>query len=121
MFNNKIIGYIFITVFAILFLFIGKVFAADLSPMEKLGKNLFFDNISSPDWMSCATCHAPDTGWTGPVAGINQHGAVYRGAVPTRFGNRKPPSAAYATLSPVFHFDDNEGPTLIEKGIKYYL
>jgi cytochrome c peroxidase len=83
--------------------------ANDLTPKEKLGKNLFFDNISSPDWMSCAECHGPDMGWTGPTAGINKHGSVYRGAVPTRFGNRKPPSAAYATLSPVFHYDEIEG------------
>jgi cytochrome c peroxidase len=48
-------------------------------------------------------------GWTGPIPGINKHGAVYRGAIPTRFGNRKPPSAAYATLSPVFHYDEKEG------------
>ena len=83
--------------------------ANDLTRMEKLGKNLFFNKISSPDWMSCATCHNPEVGWTGPTAGINQLGAVYRGAMPTRFGNRKPPSAAYATLSPVFHFDVAEG------------
>ena len=82
---------------------------AELTPMEKLGKNLFFDKISSPDSMSCADCHAPDVGFTGPVGGINKHGAVYRGAVPQRFGNRKPPSAAYATLSPIFHFDAGEG------------
>ena len=80
-----------------------------LTPMEKLGKTLFFDKISSPDWMSCADCHSPDVGWTGPIPGINKTGAVYRGAVPTRFGNRKPPSAAYATLSPLFHFDEEEG------------
>jgi len=83
--------------------------AAGLNPEEELGKKLFFDKISSPDWMSCATCHGPDVGWTGPVPGINKHGAVYRGAVPTRFGNRKPPSSAYATLSPIFDFDDEEG------------
>jgi cytochrome c peroxidase len=83
-------------------------FTNDLSPREKLGKNLFFDKISSPDWMSCASCHGPDVGWTGPTPGINAHGAVYRGAIPTRFGNRKPPSAAYATLSPKFHFDEEE-------------
>jgi cytochrome c peroxidase len=80
----------------------------DLTPQEMLGKSLFFDKISNPDWMSCATCHAPESGWTGPVAGINQHGAVYRGAVPSRFGNRKPPSAAYATFSPIFHYDLTE-------------
>ncbi len=79
-----------------------------LEPMEKLGKALFFDNISSPDWMSCATCHAPETGWTGPSGGLNVHGAVYRGAIPTRFGNRKPPSVAYATQSPIFHYYDDD-------------
>jgi cytochrome c peroxidase len=80
-----------------------------LTPMEELGKELFFDKISDPPWMSCATCHDPDTGWTGPIAGVNAHGAVYRGAVPVRFGNRKPPSAAYATESPVFFYDADEG------------
>lgn len=83
--------------------------ASELTPNEMLGKSLFFDNIASPDWMSCATCHSPDVGWTGPVPGINLHGAVYRGAVPTRFGNRKPPSVAYATLSPIFQYDEFEG------------
>jgi cytochrome c peroxidase len=81
---------------------------AELTPMEQLGKHLFFDKISSPDSMSCADCHAPNVGFTGPVGGINKHGAVYRGAVPQRFGNRKPPSAAYATLSPIFHYDAGE-------------
>ena len=83
--------------------------ADDLSATEELGKAIFFDNISSPDWMSCAACHAPISGWTGPIPGINIKGAVYRGAIPTRFGNRKPPSAAYATLSPIFHYDEVEG------------
>ena len=77
-----------------------------LSDTEQLGKFLFFDKISEPDSMACATCHAPQAGFTGPIAGINKHGAVYRGAVPQRFGNRKPPSAAYATLSPNFRYDE---------------
>jgi cytochrome c peroxidase len=89
-------------------LFAGNTDVVTLTPVEKLGKNLFFDKLSSPDWMSCATCHSPDSGWTGPIPGINKHGAVYRGAVPTRFGNRKPPSAAYATFSPVFYYDEDE-------------
>jgi len=82
---------------------------SELTPIEELGKFLFFDKISSPDSMSCATCHAPQVGFTGPISGINKHGAVYRGAVPQRFGNRKPPTAAYATLSPIFHYDEDEG------------
>lgn len=107
--KDKVYCFVLISAFAMIFFSSGTVYANNLNPMEKLGKNLFFDNISEPDWMSCATCHGPDVGWTGPVAGINKHGAVYRGAVPTRFGNRKPPSAAYATLSPVFHYNEDEG------------
>jgi cytochrome c peroxidase len=80
-----------------------------LSPKEQLGKMIYFDKISEPGSMACANCHAPRVGFTGPVAGINAHGAVYRGAVPQRFGNRKPPSAAYATFAPIFFFDEEEG------------
>jgi cytochrome c peroxidase len=87
----------------------GTAGAAKLTQGERLGKELLFANISDPPWMPCVECHGPEVGFTGPVAGINQHGAVYRGAVPTRFGNRKPPSAAYATTSPIFHFDETEG------------
>ena len=80
-----------------------------LNPTEQLGKHIFFDKISSPGSMSCADCHAPSVGFTGPFGGINLKGSVYRGAVPQRFGNRKPPSAAYATQSPVLHYDEAEG------------
>jgi cytochrome c peroxidase len=97
---------------AVLFLAAGATVmgqSSDLSPMEQLGKMLFFDKISEPKSMSCADCHAPSTGFTGPIPGINLDGAVYRGAVPMRFGNRKPPAASYATFSPIFHFDSGEG------------
>jgi cytochrome c peroxidase len=82
--------------------------ANDLTPKEQLGKDLFFDKISDPGSISCASCHAPSTGFTGPNPGINSTGAVYPGAVPQRHGNRKPPSASYATLSPNFHYDAGE-------------
>jgi cytochrome c peroxidase len=98
---------IFFTV--LLVAFTGTTVAfAELSPIEELGKELFFDKLSSPDSMSCSDCHAPSVGFTGPNPGINKRGSVMRGAVPQRFGNRKPPSAAYATVSPVFHYDDEE-------------
>ncbi len=94
--------------FSLLLIGVSPAAAQGLTTLEQLGKNLFFDKISQPARnMSCATCHGPDVGWTGPVAGVNLHGAVYRGAVPTRFGNRKPPSSAYATFSPVFYFDED--------------
>jgi cytochrome c peroxidase len=83
---------------------------SNLSPMEQLGKAIFFEKISSPaSNMACADCHSPATGYTGPIAGVNLKGAVYRGAEPLRFGNRKPPSSAYATFSPVFYFDEEAG------------
>jgi len=76
-----------------------------LSDKEMLGKKIFFDNISSPKTISCATCHDPEYGFTGPDVGRNLRSGIYSGSIETRFGNRKPPSAAYATFSPVFHFD----------------
>lgn len=76
---------------------------------ERLGKLLFFDTrLSTPPGQSCAACHMPEAGWTGPDSKINAAGAVYPGAVHTRFGNRKPPSAAYAAASPVLHYDKEE-------------
>jgi cytochrome c peroxidase len=77
-----------------------------LSPKEQLGKNLLFDtNLSTPTGQACAACHGPEVGYTGPDAAINAAGAVYEGAVTGRFGNRKPPSAAYAGDSPILRFD----------------
>jgi cytochrome c peroxidase len=77
----------------------------DLSPTEEVGKSIFFDtNLSINKNQACAVCHGPSAGWTGPTASINEHGAVYEGSITGRFGNRKPPSAAYATPSPILHF-----------------
>lgn len=76
-----------------------------LTAIEQLGKSIFFDKISVPNSMSCADCHAPRVGFTGPISGFNMHGSVYRGADAQKFGNRKPPTAAYASFSPVLHFD----------------
>lgn len=76
--------------------------AATLSPHEQLGKEIFFDaNLSLNANQACAACHAPESGWTGTSSALNAHGAVYEGSVAGRFGNRKPPSAAYATQSPI--------------------
>lgn len=72
-----------------------------LSPIEQLGKQLFFDKISDPGRMSCSTCHEPRVGWTVPVPGINQRGAVFPGSVPQRSGGRKPPTVAYVSFSPL--------------------
>ena len=81
---------------------------SSLTPIERLGKELFFDPISDPPGMSCASCHAPEVGWSGPDAQLNLGGAVYPGAVSQRFGNRRPPSSAYATFSPTLHYDQEK-------------
>jgi len=80
--------------------------------VELLGKSIFYDvHLSINQNQSCVSCHAPGTGWTGPDSEVNLHGAVYEGSIPDRFGNRKPPSAAYATESPIFHFVNGGDPT----------
>jgi cytochrome c peroxidase len=82
---------------------------SELTPMEELGKNIFFDtDLSTPPGMACAACHAPEVGFTGPDSGINMDTAVYPGIIHTRFGNRKPPTAAYGGDSPVLFFDETE-------------
>ena len=70
----------------------GNAFA--LTPQEELGKSIFFDeDLSINNNQSCAACHGPGAGWTGPDAVLNAAGAVYEGSVPGLFGNRKPPSS----------------------------
>lgn len=78
-----------------------------LTPIEQLGKHLYFDKISTPNSMACADCHKASVGFTGPVVGINIHGSVYRGADAQNFGDRKPPSAAYATYSEILHREED--------------
>jgi cytochrome c peroxidase len=80
-----------------------------LTPNEQLGKALFFDkNLSKYGNQSCATCHDPSVGYTGPDSAINAHGAVYPGSDPTLFGNRKPPSAAYAGDSSLLTYNNGQ-------------
>ncbi|NNG16718.1 MAG: cytochrome C, partial [Gemmatimonadales bacterium] len=72
--------------------------------MASVGKKIFFDaTLSFNKNQSCASCHDPAWGWTGPDPLINNAGGVYEGSITGRFGNRKPPSSAYATPSPIFH------------------
>ena len=81
-----------------------------LTPLEELGKSLFFDeNLSLNSNQSCATCHAPEAGWTGPDSTINNGGSVYEGSIPGAFGDRKPPTAAYAGDSPVLYYNARAG------------
>jgi len=112
MINKRILTYVLVCAAVLLLLVsVGTVAAQEptLTPIEQLGKDLFFDtNLSTPPGQSCAACHAPEVGFVGPDSAINAAGAVYPGAVFTRFGNRKPPTAAYGGDSPVLYYDEAE-------------
>ncbi len=100
------------TAFAIVVLWtasFGALTAAELTPLEQAGKRLFFDDqLSSPVGQSCASCHGPEAGFSGPHSEINRQTGIYPGALKGRFGNRKPPSAAYASYSPARTYDDKD-------------
>lgn len=90
---------------------------SNLTPKELLGKMIYFDaSLSVPAGrQACASCHLPDNGYTGfgnlPLGGqfSGAVAGISEGAFPGRFGNRRPPSAAYATFSPTFRMiEDNE-------------
>jgi cytochrome c peroxidase len=79
-----------------------------LTDMEQLGKAIFFDpGLSVTGLQSCASCHDPFTGFTGPDSDENDTLAVYEGAIPRRYGNRKPPTSAYCGESPLLYYDED--------------
>jgi len=87
--------------------FTGLVGSASLTPIEQLGKKLFFDqNLSLNGNQSCASCHDPATGYTGLDSKVNAGVAVYAGSDPSLFGNRKPPGAAYLGDTPALSYDE---------------
>lgn len=76
-----------------------------LSKKEQLGKKIFFDTkLSANENMSCASCHAPGSGFVDPDKDL----PVSEGSFAGRFGNRNAPTAAYASFVPYFHYDTNE-------------
>src|SRR5438270_8609722 len=81
-----------------------------LGELTLLGKLILFDqNLSVNRNESCAFCHMPDTGFTGPSSVLNMTTVAYPGSVRTRFGNRKPPTHTYVTFTPVLHYNALQG------------
>lgn len=79
--------------------------AAD-GDLPALGRAMFFDPaLSAEGDQACASCHAPEAGWTGPDDAVNRGGAVYEGSIDGRFGSRKPPTVAYAGFAPPLAYD----------------
>ena len=82
---------------------------APLSPAEQLGKDIFFDHtLSNPSGYSCATCHIPQSGFTGSSSLANKSSGPMPGVVPGRFGRRKPQSVPYSTFSPNGPYFDSD-------------
>jgi cytochrome c peroxidase len=77
---------------------------------------VFFDRrLSLRGNQSCASCHAPDVGWTGDLSVVNAGPAVYEGSVSGLFSNRKPPTVAYA-IAPMLHVAREDGESLFVGG-----
>ena len=88
-------------VFFILFLSTSSY--AELSVLEKLGKEIFQDtSLSEPVGQSCASCHDSNKGFA-------NNEVVAAGANPTLFGSRNTPTIAYSSFSPNYKYDVIEG------------
>jgi len=75
-----------------------------------LGKIIFYDKeLSVRRNESCSFCHMPEAGFSGPISALNQTTVSYPGSIRTRFSGRKPQSHAYASFSPVLHFNREQG------------
>ncbi|MEW6720324.1 MAG: cytochrome c peroxidase [Thermodesulfobacteriota bacterium] len=92
---------------AVFVMMVGVWSVANASPLEDaLGGLLYFDrNLSNPAGQSCADCHLPSAGFADPDRNL----PVSEGVIPGRFGGRNAPSAAYASFSPDFYFNEAEG------------
>jgi cytochrome c peroxidase len=75
-----------------------------------LGKLIFYDKeLSVNRNETCAFCHVPETGFSGPVSALNQTTVAYPGSVRTRFSARRPQSHTYANYAPVLHYNPLQG------------
>jgi len=91
--------------------------APELSQRAQLGKLVFRDaELSIGRNQSCASCHAADAGFTSPFEHFNGKGSVVEGSISGRFGNIRPPTAAYLTSSPVLHHRYEDGELLFAGG-----
>jgi cytochrome c peroxidase len=94
----------------------GSTGAAPVTPstdgrgrMTTLGGRIFHDQtLSLNKNQSCASCHDAASGFSAPDDNVNANGGVMFGSIRSRFGNRKPPSAAYVARSPELHYDDTD-------------
>ncbi len=74
-----------------------------------LGERLYHDSaLSANKTMSCATCHSLDNALIDPRTTSKTLGASL-GDDGVSIGDRNAPTAGYASFSPEFHYDEEEG------------
>lgn len=75
------------------------------TPLQLLGKNLFFDtSLSNPTGQSCASCHTPENAFTDP----DKSSPTSAGADPNLFLNRNAPTIMYMSYSPALHYNADD-------------
>jgi cytochrome c peroxidase len=102
----------------VVLLLVGQGLAqTELTPVEELGKFLYFDvnlsdcslveegEVCNPDGQSCASCHDPEFGFVDPDSEL----PVSEGVIFGRFGGRNSPASAYAMYAPLLYYDVPEG------------
>jgi cytochrome c peroxidase len=78
--------------------------------VETLGKLMNFDkNISVNKDMSCAFCHMPYAGFSGPIPSVNLTMVAYPGSVHFRAGKRTAQRYTYAPFFPVLQYNATQG------------
>lgn len=89
----------------------------DLTPVEKLGKEIFEDlNLSAGKNQACNSCHNASASFADPDNTLAPDARpVSQGSGPTFFGGRNAPTATYAAFSPRLHW--NTGDALFIGGI----
>ncbi len=81
--------------------------AATQNNLINLGGAIYKDlNLSLNSNQACMTCHHPSAGFADPLnRTFPIMFPVSKGSIPTLFGGRNAPTAAYAGFSPIFHYD----------------
>lgn len=71
--------------------------------LENLGQQIFFDTrLSEPQGQSCASCHNPQHAYA------HKDVSVSPGATPRLLGKRNAPSLSYSSLTPAWHFNNED-------------
>ncbi len=98
----------FITIFMVLGLLFSSQAMAELTPVQTLGKLLYFDkDLSMNQNQACATCHHPSSGYADPLNSKQPYDfPVSLGSDTSLNGGRNAPTSSYAAFIPVFSWEN---------------